>query len=70
MADRWCAANQARRGEVVPVEQLWKLAQLWYHNRLALDFHGRTTAEAESIFDQMGLTSSFWHNEKEIDHSK
>jgi hypothetical protein len=49
------------------VEQLWKLAQLWYHNRLALDYHGRTIAQAEAIFNQLGFTSPFWHKEKDID---
>jgi hypothetical protein len=43
------------------------LAQQWYHNRLALDYHGRTAAEAEAIFDQVGLKSPFWRKEKDID---
>jgi hypothetical protein len=46
---------------------LWKLAQLWYHNRLSLDYHGRTAVETEAIFNQAGLTSPFWRQAKAID---
>jgi hypothetical protein len=39
---------------------LWDLSQRWYHNRLSVDYHGRTAAEVAAIFKAMGLTSDFW----------
>jgi len=33
---------------------------VWYHDRLALEYHGRTVAQAEEIFTQLGLISAFW----------
>jgi hypothetical protein len=47
-------------GEVLPVEQVWELSKLWYNDRLAPDFAGRTTEEAHQIFEQLGLRSPFW----------
>jgi len=58
--DTWCAEHGMARGETLPVEQVWSLAQLWYHNRLDADYHGRSAAEAVAIFRRLGLTSPFW----------
>lgn len=41
--------------------EIWKLSKLWYHNRMAEDFHGRTNDQVAAIFRQAGLTSSFWY---------
>ena len=49
------------RGATLTVAQTWKLAQCWYHNRLAKDYHGRGIAEAEAIFAELGLSGPFWH---------
>jgi hypothetical protein len=48
------------RGELLPYEQVWKLAQLWYADRLSPAFKGRSLAEARQIFVQLGLVSPFW----------
>jgi len=59
--DKWCKRNNLERGEVLSVAQVWELSKLWYHDRLSLDYHGRTVAQAEEIFRQAGLTSAFWY---------
>ena len=46
--------------EILSLEQVGSLAQAWYGDRLAPDFRGRTTAEAQAIFRDKGLTSAFW----------
>jgi hypothetical protein len=48
------------RGEILSLEQLWALAQRWYANRMDPHFQGRSAAEAEQLFREMGLTSAFW----------
>lgn len=58
--NQWCAQTGEARGEILTLSQVWQLARLWYFNRTRLDFHGRSAAEIEAIFAQMGLTGSFW----------
>ncbi len=48
------------RGEVLNINQVWDLAKYWYRNRLSPHYRGRTSAQAEAIFRQIGLTSPFW----------
>ena len=59
----WCARENKARGEVLSIALLWQLAQQWYHNRLSADYHGRTLAEVQTIFKQLGLTSAFWQSD-------
>ena len=42
------------------LDQLWALAQRWYHNRMDVHYQGRSVAEAEQIFREVGLISVFW----------
>ena len=48
----------------MPLPQLWSLALAWYHNRLDLDYTGRTVKEAEAVFRAVGLLSPFWSAER------
>ena len=56
----WCKRNRVQPGAILSPEQLWELSKLWYHDRLSVDYHGRTAAQAEEIFKRVGLTSGFW----------
>jgi hypothetical protein len=56
----WCERTGQPRGETLTLAQTWELSQLWYHDRLQPDFHGRTADEAQQIFQQMGLMSPAW----------
>jgi hypothetical protein len=58
--DAWCVDTGEPRGEAVPLTQVWALAQAWYGDRMNPNFRGRTTAEALSIFAQVGLRSAWW----------
>lgn len=47
-------------GEFMPIVQVWELSKAWYHDRMNLDFRGRTRADVSEIFENLGLTSDFW----------
>lgn len=57
---RWCKSKNVEPGETLSVEQVWELSQLWYRNRLSPQYRGRTAAQAEAIFKQLGFASPFW----------
>lgn len=58
--DEWCRRRRVTRGQVLSLEQAWALAQAWYGDRLAPDFHGRSAAEAQAVFRRVGLDAPFW----------
>lgn len=43
------------------LELTWALAKAWYHDRMDPNYRGRTAAQAQEIFRQLGLRSSFWY---------
>ncbi|MEI2611054.1 MAG: hypothetical protein V9G20_20675 [Candidatus Promineifilaceae bacterium] len=59
-ANGWCQAHDRLEGEVLTVGQVWELSRLWYRDRMAEHFAGRTVEEAHQIFAQLGLTTPFW----------
>ncbi len=40
--------------------QQWQLARAWYRDRLSPEWQRKTPAEAEAIFEEVGLTGEFW----------
>ena len=58
--DRWAEAKGLTRGESLSLELIWDLSKLWYGGRLDPNYRGRSAAEAEAIFQRVGLTSPFW----------
>jgi hypothetical protein len=65
LIDKWCKRNKLERGEVLTIKQVWELSKLWYRDRLSLDYHGRSIEQVAEIFKQAGLTSAFWHLQKQ-----
>ncbi len=47
-------------GVVLPLSQVWTLAQAWYAGRLGAGYAGRSAAEAEAILAGVGLAGPFW----------
>ena len=47
-------------GQVVPSAVMWRLAQVWYGDRLDPDWSPRPTAAAQQALGQCGLTGDFW----------
>jgi len=58
--NKWLASRAAERGAVLSISQLWELSKRWYHNRMLLEYHGRTLEQVQEIFREMRLTSEFW----------
>ena len=56
----WLGTKKAARGETLTVSQLWQLSQRWYHNRMDVEYHGRTLEQVQEIFREVGLVASFW----------
>jgi len=56
----WCDQTHENRGTLLSIEQVWELSKVWYAHRMQPDYRGRTAAEAEAVFAQVGLTSDFW----------
>jgi hypothetical protein len=57
---RWRELQCLAKGAVFSPQQLWRLAQAWYSDRLAPDWRRRTPDEAEAVFADIGLTGDFW----------
>ena len=58
--NQWCEANQVPRRPIVSLEQLWKLAVIWYGNRLTPDSRRPAADEMVAVFASIGLTGPFW----------
>jgi len=56
----WSEAAGVPVGAVFGVESLWRLAQLWFHDRLSPSWRRRTMDEAHALFAAAGLTGPFW----------
>ena len=55
------AARQGRAlGQLVPIQQLWRLAGPWYGDRLLPDCAPRPRAASQAILASVGLTGGFW----------
>ncbi|HCO02525.1 MAG TPA: hypothetical protein DIT48_04015 [Actinobacteria bacterium] len=47
-------------GATLSVDQVWKLAQVWYRDVLTPEWRRRTPSEAQEAFERTGLTGPFW----------
>jgi len=56
----WCERRHITRGAVFDLARLWRLATVWYDDRLNSDWRRRTIQERQAILDAVGLTGSFW----------
>ncbi len=57
---QWRRQQGRQGGAALSLAQVWQLAQLWYSDRLAANFRGRSLAEAQGIFRRLGLSGDFW----------
>ena len=59
--DNWCRQWSIERGAILSLEQGWRLAQAWYGpDRRQPEWHRKSVDEAEAVFRELGLLSSFW----------
>lgn len=59
--DRWRHLWNQPRGEIISLEQQWRLAQAWYHDRMEFDWRRKTLAEIDALWEALGFTSAFWY---------
>jgi len=57
----WCERHGAPYGEAVPLSRVAELACRWYEHHADPNWHKWTVEEAQAIFNQTGLRSSFWN---------
>ena len=58
--DRWSERSGLPRGGTLSLDQLWRLAVVWYADRMTADWRRRTPAEAQEVLSSLGLTGEFW----------
>jgi Alkylmercury lyase len=58
--DRWCVQWGRPRGGMLSLAQGWKLARLWYGDRLGPQWKPMSAQQAESVFRKVGLMGEFW----------
>lgn len=59
--EKWLKNWHLPRGGILSLDQCWRLAQMWYGpDRREPNWRRKTAAEAEAIFNQLGLTAPFW----------
>jgi hypothetical protein len=57
---QWCTRHALPRGDVVPLTRVLVLAREWYRRHLDIDWRKWTLAEAQAIFDKVGLRGDTW----------
>jgi hypothetical protein len=57
----WSTRHRLPFGEVVSLDTTAALARMWYRRHADRDWQKWTVAEAQSIFDSVGLRSTFWN---------
>lgn len=58
--EKWCQRHGVQSGEPVRLSQVAKLARAWYGSHGDPQWRKWSVAEAQEIFDRVGLTSDFW----------
>ena len=56
----WSKKHNIPKGDVQPIDTIWKFAQKWYGNHLNPNWEKWTVAEAKAIFMEFGLAHSIW----------
>jgi hypothetical protein len=58
--DSWCHDSGSRRGYVMDLDTLWRLAAHWYDGRLDRGYVRREPAAAKEYLSSVGLSGPFW----------
>ncbi len=57
---QWCDTHGYPMRPVVRMDQLWKLAKMWYSTRLQGESRRPQPNEMREIFADLGLEGDFW----------
>ena len=59
--DQWCAKHGKTKGDVQPIQKVWKFAREWYGKHADPDWEKPSAIEATEIFTRHGLTGPIWN---------
>lgn len=62
--DSWCLRHNIAKGDVQPVEKIWRFSRAWYGNHLSPSWTKWTSSEASALFEQFELTGRIWDLER------
>lgn len=48
------------RGDLLSLDRPWRVAQVWYHDRLVRNWRRNATQQVEAQFGELGLTFDIW----------
>lgn len=58
--DEWCSVRGLPKGDVRPIQQVWRFAAEWYARHAAADWEKWSVAEAADLFRKHDLTHRVW----------
>ena len=58
--DRWLKKSGNKKGAVVPLSVVWRLAKAWYKDPRDPTWSPRTKGENQAVLNSVGLTGEFW----------
>lgn len=56
----WCEQHKIAVGAIFELERLWKLARIWYGDRLDANWRRKTIPERDATLGTVGLRGPFW----------
>jgi len=59
--DRWCSEWKQSRGATLTIEQAWRLARVWYQDKMDPNWRRLTVDQTERLLAELGLTGPFWN---------
>jgi hypothetical protein len=60
LVKEWCRERGLPQRPLVTLDQLWKLAEAWYRNRLTPEARRPMGDDMREIFERIGLQGPFW----------
>ena len=65
--DVWCARHGKVKGDVRPIDQIWRFSQDWYGRHADRNWSKWTVDEASQIFKRHGLDGPVWEMDRGSD---
>lgn len=65
--DQWTKTHNIPKGDVQPIDKIWKFARRWYENHLSPQWTKWTVEDAKKIFNEFGLNGTIWDLRKSND---
>ncbi len=58
--DEWTERHDIQKGDIQPIENIWKFSKKWYGNHLNPEWTKWTVEEAKQLFEEFNLTDKIW----------